>query len=69
MKYDERELVVYSFNNFPKQNDNEKYSRYTSEAAVVAQRFERTLRNLLNKTVFQAKDADWVSQQLMSLKS
>ena len=39
-----------------------RYSRNTALGAVFAERFNRTLRNLLKKPVFSAGNADWFSE-------
>ena len=39
-----------------------RYSRYTDKGAVIAERFNRTIRNLLKKPVFLAGKADWLSE-------
>ena len=39
-----------------------RYSRNTALGAVFAERFRRTLRNLLKKPVFLAGNADWFSE-------
>ena len=49
---DGKEFVNKDFNEFLKLNNIKRYSRYTSHGAVFAERFNRTLRNLLKKPVF-----------------
>ena len=48
---DGKEFVNKTFNDFLKLNDIKRYSRYTNKGAVFAERFNRTIRNLL-KTCF-----------------
>ena len=38
-----------------------RYSRYTSKGAVFAQRFNRTIRNILKKPVHENCDANWIN--------
>ena len=38
----------------------QRYSGYTSSGAVFAKTFDRTIRDLLNKPVFERGDANWV---------
>ena len=39
-----------------------RYSRYTDKKDVFAERFNRTVGNLLNKPVFEKGRADWLSE-------
>ena len=59
---DGKEYVNKIFNDFLKKNNIKKYSRYTDEGAVFAERFNRTIRNLLKKPVFLKGNADWLSE-------
>ena len=43
-----------------KSQNIKRYSRYTSKGAVFAERFNRTIRNLLKKPVFENGDANWI---------
>ena len=56
------EFVNKIFNEFLKQNSIKRYSRYTSHGAVFAERFNRTLRNLLKKPVFLKGNANWIDE-------
>ena len=44
-----KEYVNQTFNQFLNNNNNKRYSRYTDNGAVFAERFNRTIRNLLKK--------------------
>ena len=46
---DEKEFTNKMFIDFLKLNDIKRYSRYTSKGAVFAERFNRTIRDLLKK--------------------
>ena len=59
---DGKEYVNEIFNEFLKNNIIKRYSRYTDKRAVIAERFNRTIRNLLKKPVFLAGNADWLSE-------
>ena len=48
------------FDSYLKSQNNKRYSRYTSKGAVFAESFNRTIRNLLKKPVFENGDANWV---------
>ena len=50
---DGKEFVNKIFNDYLKQNDIKRYSRFTDKGAVFAERFNRTLRNLVRKPVFK----------------
>ena len=50
------------FNDFLKLNDIKRYSRYTSKGAVFAERFNRTIRDLLKKPVFEKGNANWIDK-------
>ena len=47
------------FQDFLNKNDIELYSRISSYGAVFAERFNRTIRDLLKKIVFERGDANW----------
>ena len=47
LKHDGKEYVTKIFDEFLNQNNIERYSRYTSRGAEFAERFIRTIRNLL----------------------
>ena len=59
---DGKEYVNKIFNEFLNNNKIKRYSRYTDKGAVFAERFNRTIRNLLKKPVFLAGNADWLSE-------
>ena len=61
---DGREYVNKIFNEFLNNNKNKRYSRYTDKGAVFAERFNKTIRNLLKKPVFEKGRADWLSELL-----
>ena len=48
------------FQDFLNKNNIKIYSRNSSYGAVFAQRFNRTIRDLLKKIVFEQGDANWV---------
>ena len=59
---DGKEYVNKTFNEFLNNNNIKRYSRYTDKGAVIAERFNRTIRNLLKKPVFEKGNADWLSE-------
>ena len=59
---DGKEYVNKIFNEFLNNNKIKRYSRYTDKGAVFAERFNRTIRNLLKKPVFKKGNADWLSE-------
>ena len=48
------------FTNLLKNNSIKEYSRNTSLGAVFLERFNRTIRDLRTKPVFQRGDANWL---------
>ena len=54
-----REFYNKIFQDFLNKNDIKIYSRNSSYGAVFAQRFNRTIRDLLKKIVFEQGDAKW----------
>ena len=50
------------FQNFLKSKNIHHYSRYTDKGPSIAERVIRTIRNLLEKPVFLAGNADWLSE-------
>ena len=48
------------FESYFKSKNIKSYSRYTSKGAIFAERFNRTIRNLLKKPVFENGDAKWI---------
>ena len=59
---DGREYVKKLFNEFLKQNIIRRHSRYTSGGTVFAEQFYRTMRNKLEKPVFERGNANWISE-------
>ena len=57
-----KEYVNKNFNQFLNSNKVNRYSRNTSFEAVFAERFNRTIRNLLKKPVFEKGNANWISE-------
>ena len=55
-----REFYNNIFQDFLNKNNIKLYSRNSSVGAVFAERFNRTIRNLLKKTVFEQGDAKWI---------
>ena len=59
---DGKEYVNKIFNEFLNNNNIKTYSRYTDKGAVFAERFNKTLRNLLKKPVFEKGKASWIDE-------
>ena len=59
---DVKEYVKKICKEFLNNHNVERYSRYADKGAVFAERFNRTIRNLLKKPVFLAGNADWLSE-------
>ena len=55
-----KEFYSNTFQEFLNKNDIKLYSRNTSLGAVFAERFNRTIRDLLKKIVFENGDANWI---------
>ena len=55
-----KEFYNNIFQDFLNKNDIKLYSRNSSYGAVFAERFNRTIRNLLKKIVFERGDANWI---------
>ena len=55
-----KEFYKNIFQVFLNKNDIKLYSRNTSLGAVFAERFNRTIRDLLKKVVFEKSDANWI---------
>ena len=55
-----KEFYNTIFQDFLNKNDIKLYSRNTSLGAVFAERFSRTIRDLLKKIVFENGDANWI---------
>ena len=50
------------FQNFLKSKNIQLYSRFTDKGPSIAERVIRTMRNLLEKPVFEKRNADWLSE-------
>ena len=59
---DGKEYVNKIFSEFLINHNNKRCSRNTTLGAVFAERFNRTIRNLLKKPVFEKGSADWISE-------
>ena len=59
---DGKEYVKQIFSEFLNNHNIKRYSRNTALGAVFAERFNRTIRNLLKKPVFEKGNADWLSE-------
>ena len=59
---DGKEYVNKTFNEFLINHNIKRSSRNTSLGAVFAERFNRTVRNLLKKPVFEKGRADWLPE-------
>ena len=55
-----KEFYINIFQDFINKNNIKLYSRNTSYGAVFAERFNRTIRDLLKKIVFENGDANWI---------
>ena len=55
-----KEFYNYIFQDFLNKNNIKIYSRNTSLGAVFAERFNRTIRDLLKRPVFEKGDGKWV---------
>ena len=58
---DGKEYVNKNFNIILNNHNNTRCSRNTALGAVFAQKFRRTIRNLLKKPIFLKENADWLS--------
>ena len=65
---DGKEFGNKTFNEFLKLNDIKRYSRYTNKGAVFAGRFNRTIRCLLKKPVFEKSIANWLDEIILVIK-
>ena len=59
---DGKEYVNKIFNEILNEHNIRRYSRKTALGAVFAGRFNRTIRNLLKKPVFEKGEANWLSE-------
>ena len=66
---DGKEFVNKTFNDSLKLNDIKRYSCYTNKGAVFSERFNRTIRNLLKKPVFEKGNANWLDELLLVIKN
>ena len=55
-----KEFYNYIFQDFLNKNNIKHFSRNSSYGAVFAERFNRTIRGLLKKIVFEHGDANWI---------
>ena len=55
-----KEIYNNIFQDFLNKNNIKLYSRNSSYGAVFAERFNRTIRDLLKKIVFEQGDANWI---------
>ena len=55
-----KEFYNNIFQDFLNKNDIKLYSRNSSLGAVFAERFNRTIRDMLKKVVFERGDANWI---------
>ena len=55
-----KEFYNNNFQDFLNKNDIKLYSRNSSFGAVFAERFNRTIRDLLERPVFEKGDGDWI---------
>ena len=55
-----KEFYNNIFQDFLNKNDIKLYSRNSSYGAVFAERFNRTIRDLLKKIIFEQGDAKWI---------
>ena len=63
LKTDDGKAYVNNiFNEFLNTHKIKRYSRYSDKGAVFTERFNRTVRNLLKKPIFLARNADWANE-------
>ena len=55
-----KEFYNNIFQDFLNKNDIKYYSRNSSFGAVFAEHFNRTIRDLLKRTVFEKREANWI---------
>ena len=55
-----KEFYTHFFQDFLNKNNIRLYSRNSSYGAVFAERFNRTIRDLLKKPVFEKGDGNWI---------
>ena len=56
---DSKEYVNEFFNELLNNSSNKRYSHYTDKGAVYAEKFSRTLRNLIKRPVFEKQKAGY----------
>ena len=56
---DGKEYINKILNELLINHNIKRFSRYTDKRAVIAGRFNRTIRNLLKKPVFEKRKTDW----------
>ena len=59
---DSKEYINKIFSEFLNNHNLKRYSRKSALGAVFAERFNRFIRNLLKKPVFEKGSADWLSE-------
>ena len=59
---DGKESVNKTLNELLNKHSFKRYSRNTALGALCADNFKRTIRNLLNKPVFEKRNANWLSE-------
>ena len=59
---DGKEFVNNIFNEFLNSNIIKRYSRYTDKGAVFAERFNKTIRDILKKPELEKGNAEWLSE-------
>ena len=57
-----RNILIKIFTECLNNHNIKRYSRCTDKGAVFAERFNRTIRDLLKKPVFEKGNADWLSE-------
>ena len=55
-----KEFYNNLFQDFLNKNDIKLHSRNSSYSAVLAERFNRTIRDLLKRPVFEKGDGNWI---------
>ena len=55
-----KEFYNNIFQDFLNKNNIKIYSRNSSNGAVFAQRFNRTIKDLLKRPIFEKRDGNWI---------
>ena len=55
-----RNSTTIFYQDFLNKNNSETYSRINSVGAVIAERFNRTIRDLLKRPVFEKGASSWI---------